>query len=624
MRTCGTQVQILCGKFRKSSAQARPGMPLLSLFLLALTCIGSAIGAEPASANEASRALHALFQREWDYAMQENPTRASHLGDRRWNDQWGDVSIVAIERRHQHDKEVLEELSKMTRADLSPADRLNFDLFKQKVEMGVQGHSFRLYLMPISMRGGIQTADELADALRFETVKDFEDWIGRLRRFPDYMAQTISLMREGVRTEIIQPQVIMGRVPDQIEKQIVTEPEKSPFYKPFREMPDVISKSDQERLRKEAQEAIREAVLPNYRLFKEFFVSEYLPACLKEVGAWQLPKGEEAYAFLARFHTSTPLTPQEIHDLGLREVRRIRGEMEKVKERAGFEGTLQEFFEFLRTDERFYCKTQEELLAAYRAVSKRIDPTMVKVFRTLPRMPYGVEAIPDKIAPDTTAAYYRQPAADGSRAGSYFVNLYKPESRPKWEMMALSLHEAVPGHHLQIALAQEQGELPLFRRHGHYTAYIEGWALYAESLGDELGLYDDPYAKFGQLTYEMWRAVRLVVDTGIHQFKWSRERAIEFFRENAPKTEQDIVNEIDRYIGWPGQALAYKVGELKIKELRAEAQRRLGEQFDLRAFHDAVLLAGAMPLDLLEARVREWIDAAEAPKAARSEKASRP
>jgi uncharacterized protein (DUF885 family) len=325
------------------------------------------------------------------------------------------------------------------------------------------------------------------------------------------------------------------------------------------------------------------------------------------VGIWQLPNGAAMYAYAAHDSTTTSLTPQEIHEIGLKEVKRIRAEMQSIIDKLGFQGSFADFARFLRTDSRFYFKSEEELLEAYRALSRRIDPLLVKVFRTLPRVPYGIEPMPPNVAPDSYVGSYRSPAADGSRAGTFFVNTHKPEIRPKYEMMALSLHEGVPGHHLQIAIAMEQQGIPNFRRYGGYTAFIEGWGLYAESLGDEMGLYDDPYSKFGQLMYEIWRASRLVVDTGMHYLHWERQKAIDFMMENTARQEVDVVNEIDRYIVWPGQALAYKIGQLKISELRAKARQTLGDKFDIRDFHDELLKDGALPLDQLEGKMNAWL-----------------
>jgi uncharacterized protein (DUF885 family) len=558
---------------------------------------------------DAGKALNDFFEAEWNYEMEQSPARASSMGDRRWNDRWGDQSLDAIRKREEHVVDALARLKKFDRAQLSAADQLNYDLFKKDLEQDIEGAKFRSYLMPINQRGGIQTLDELGDQLRFDTLKDFEDWIARLRAFRALVDQNIALMREGARAHIIWPKIVLNRVPAQIDKQLVTKPEDSPFFKPFKKFPDAIGAADRERITKAAQEAIGSGVLPSFQKLKKYFVDEYLPAAPDEVGVWKMPQGADYYAYLARRHTTTDLTPQQIHEKGLSEVARIKAEMEGIMGKVGFKGTMPEFFTKLRTDPQFFYKTPEELLEAYRALAKQIDPNLVKVFKTLPRTPYGVTPIPNNIAPDTTTAYYSQPAADGSRAGTYFVNLYKPETRPKWEMMALSLHESVPGHHLQIALAQELGDIPKFRRYGGYTAFVEGWGLYSESLGQEMGMYADPYSKFGQLTYEMWRAVRLVVDTGMHSMKWDRQKAIDYFMENAPKAENDIVNEIDRYISMPGQALAYKIGELKIKELRERARREIGDRFDVREFHDAVLLSGAVPLDVLEQNIDRWIAA---------------
>ncbi|MEZ6059555.1 MAG: DUF885 domain-containing protein [Planctomycetaceae bacterium] len=414
-------------------------------------------------------------------------------------------------------------------------------------------------------------------------------------------------MKQGMHEGMLHPKVVMQRVPDQIRKQLVDDPRESLYYKPFRSFTIEISDADKSRLQNDAAAAIEECILPSYRTFLKFFEEEYLPASFDSVGCWQRPEGLEMYAALARQFTTTDLTPEQIHQIGLDEVARIRKEMEAIQQQVGFEGSFQEFLTHLRSDPQFYYDNQNDLLEAYRECCRRIDPQLPNLFSRLPKIPYEIVPIPSQMAPDTTAAYYQPPAADGSRAGGYYVNLYKPEARPKYEIEALSLHESVPGHHLQIALAMELDEIPEFRRYEGYTAFIEGWGLYSEKLGEELGLYQDPYSKFGQLTYEMWRAVRLVVDTGMHTMKWSRQDAIDFFAANTAKTLLDIENEVDRYIAWPGQALAYKIGELKIRELRARAEAQLGTAFDVKEFHDVVLRNGAVPLAVLEEIVDAWL-----------------
>ena len=557
--------------------------------------------------NAAAEQLHKLFEDEWDRGLVEDPTYASWLGDRRFNDRWQDLSPEAIDRRINHRREILKRLGEFDVKQLGRTDRISLELFQRKYQNVVDEYPFGWHLVPLNQRGGIQDESTLADAMSFESVQDYENWIARLTSFPVYMDQTLNLMREGVRRKIIHTRVVMQRLPAQIERQIVDDPTRSLYYKPFRNMPDAITAPEQQRLQQAGREAITTHVVPAYREMLRFFNETYLPACYDKPGVWQFPDGREFYALRCRVFTTTEMTPQEIHDTGLREVKRIRYEMQKVVKQVGFQGSFGEFLDHLRTDPKFYYDNPNDLLAAYREVCMRINPRLVRLFNRLPRIPYGVEPIPPHLAPDTTTAYYRRPSVDGMRAGTYFVNLYRPEVRPKYEIEVLSVHEAVPGHHLQIALAQEIEGLPLFRRYGGYTAFIEGWALYSESLGSDLGLYKDPYSKFGQLTYEMWRAVRLVVDTGIHAFGWSRQEAIDFFTANTAKTPLDIENEVDRYISWPGQALAYKIGELKITGLRRRAESELGDRFEVREFHATILGQGAVTLDVLEGIVDDWI-----------------
>ena len=580
-------------------------------FAISLLMAAASAGAAPSPAPPADAAvrLHELFESEWERGLRENPVQASVVGDRRYDDRWPDRSAAALERSHAADRAVLEELESIDPGSLSEAERLNRELFARLYREDLDAWDYGLRYLPVTQRRGVQSAHELAEQLPFATVRDYENWIARLEGIGPYVDQTVALMREGMRRGLTQPRVIMERVPAQIAQQVVTDPASSPFYAPFQRMPASIPEAERARLSAAGRAAIEREVVPAYRRLQEFFNKEYLPASRASVGIWDTPGGEQWYRNRARWFTTTGLTPDEIHEIGLEEVARIRGEMQKVIDRVGFKGSFEEFLKFLRTDPRFRYTDPQQLLQAYEAMSKRVDPQLPKYFGRLPRMPYGVRPIPAQSAPDTTTAYYSPPSLDGRRAGYYYVNLYKPEERPTYEIPVLTIHEAVPGHHLQIALAQELGEQPKFRRNFEATAFVEGWALYSESLGEEMGFYADPYDKFGQLTYEMWRAVRLVVDTGIHHKRWSRQQAIDYFKANAPKSELDIVNEIDRYISWPGQALAYKIGELRIKELRARATAALGPKFDIREFHDLVLGSGAVPLDILESNVEQWLSA---------------
>jgi uncharacterized protein (DUF885 family) len=559
------------------------------------------------AAQQDNPALHRLFADEWERGLREGPENASYQGDARFNDRWTDMSMQAIAAREAADRAALDRLHKINRKTLSEIDKLNYDTFEWQLKQAVARQKFHEYLLPIGMSGGVQTADGMAEVLPFATLKDYQDWLARLNALPALIDQNIALMEQGIKEGIMPPAVLMQRVSKQIAKQAAANPADSAFYKPFVKMPDALTEQQKTSLRAEASATLRDKVVPAYARLAKYFDSTYLPKSRDTIGASALPNGKAYYDLLASYYTTTDLSAEAIHATGLAEVARIRARMEEVKKEAGFKGTLEEFFTFLRSDPQFFHKSGADLLLAYQAMAKRIDPELVKVFSVLPRLTYGVRPIPDNIAPDPTTAYYQGGAADGTRAGFYYVNLYKPEVRPTWEMMALSLHEAVPGHHFQFARALELDNLPMFRKTAYFVAYGEGWGLYAEQLGYDMGLYNNPYDKFGQLTYEMWRAVRLVVDTGMHAKGWSRQQAIDYFKANAPKTEQDIVNEVDRYIGWPGQALAYKIGQLKISALRKRASDALGPRFDLRKFNDEVLGTGSIPLAALENHIVAWI-----------------
>ncbi len=560
-------------------------------------------------APEAER-LHALFKVDWDYHLADAPEEATQYGVTAYDTKWTDLSAAAVAERRRQVARALPVLATIDRSKLSVEDQTNYDLFKRQGEEAAEAAKFPSELIAVHQLTGIQ--QEAAVILRMmprATAAELENQVARLRALGPQVDQVIALLNEGLKRGVTAPQVTLRDVPAQVLAQIPDDPFQSPMLEAFADPAPTVGGEDSLRLRAEAAKAYVEKVRPAFLRLHAFLVDHYLPGARTTIAATALPDGAAWYAHLVKEHTTTDLTVQQIHDLGLAEVKRIRAEMERVKAQTGFKGSMAEFFTFLRTDPRFYYTSADDLLRGYRDIAKRIDPALMRLFGRLPRTTYGVLPVPAYAEKSQTTAYYMPGAPDAGRPGYFYANTYALDTRPKWEMESLTLHESVPGHHLQIALAQEMGELPEFRRNAGYTAFVEGWGLYSESLGDELGLYTDPYMKFGQLTYEMWRAVRLVVDTGMHAKGWTREQAIAFFKENAGKSEHDIVVEVDRYIVWPGQALAYKLGELKLKELRAYATKELGAKLDVRRFHDQVLRHGAVPLSYLEDDIKAWVAA---------------
>jgi uncharacterized protein (DUF885 family) len=559
-------------------------------------------------AGSESERLRELFDLAWAYRLQESPELATEVGAPGENDRWGDVSQAATERRHETHRKILAAAESIDRSKLTDPERLDFDLLHNRLQRDVEGYRFPGELLAINQRNGIQQeVPHLLDIAPAATLRDYDALLARLRALPTLVDQTIALLDRGLAAGVTPSRITLRDVPDQVRALLTDDPLQSALLKPFREIPASVPPDDRVRITRDALHVYQEQAAPAFRKLLQYLSETYVPRARTTIGIAALPNGADWYAYLVRRSTTTDLTPQQIHDLGLSEVKRIRAEMDKVMAATGFKGTFEEFSHFLRTDPRFFYDKAEDLVDAYRVIAKRADPELAHLFATLPRLPYGVTPVPDYEAKSQTTAYYDDGSPAAGRPGTYFVNTYDLKSRPKWEMEALTLHEAVPGHHLQISLAQELQNVPEWRKHNNYTAFVEGWGLYAESLGTEMGFYKDPYSKFGQLTYEMWRAIRLVVDTGLHAQGWTREQAIDYFKANAAKTEHDIEVEVDRYIVNPGQAVAYKIGELKIKELRAYAEKELGPAFDIRAFHDQVLGHGAVPLDVLEKNVKEWV-----------------
>jgi uncharacterized protein (DUF885 family) len=558
---------------------------------------------------EAER-LNQLIGLLFDYAMLEFPEFSTYIGHEQGHDRWTDNSFAAAQRREQDERQTLKILETIERDKLTGIDRLNYDLLLQRSRDGVAGQRFDNEVFRVTqLSGPQQSISRMINMMPASTEAQYQNIIARLEAADRQVDQAIAWMRKGLEKGVTPPAITLRNVPEQIDNQILDEPLQSPLLRHFKQFPEGISEQSQQALLAAATAAYTDRLRPAFQRLHDFLVEDYLPGARESTAMKDLPNGEAWYAFNVKQRTTTDLTPEKIHKIGLAEVKRIRGEMAKIIKETGFDGGFPEFFEFLRTDPRFYFTDKEELLKAYRDIAKRADPKLVGLFGRLPRAPYGIVPIPAYAEKSQTTAYYQPGSLEAGRPGQFFANTYALDTRPKWEMEALTLHEAVPGHHFQIAIQQELEQLAWFRRFGGYTAFIEGWGLYAESLGVEMGFYQDPYSKFGQLTYEMWRAVRLVVDTGMHALGWSRQQAIDFFMENTGKSEHDIVVEVDRYIVWPGQALAYKIGELKIKELRARAESKLGDQFDIRSFHDQLLGQGSLPLTVLEQHMDEWIAA---------------
>jgi uncharacterized protein (DUF885 family) len=595
---------------------------VIPMVLLAQGAANEKSSAETRSDNDAARKFRSYLEEDWKRWMLEYPEVATAAGFPGQNRRWSDDSPAGIEARKKHLHESAAALKALSRDSLPRTEQINYDLYSDLLSTAEEGLQYgddplpfrnvvpRNNWMPVNQMSGVQQeAAETISTMPNRSVADYEDILARLEALPALVEQQRGLLEEGLKRGYSPPKLVLRDVPKQIADLISAEPMASALLEPFKSFPVEIPEHERNRLTNRAKEIYGARLRPAFQKLHDYIVASYLPACRESIAATALPKGAEGYAFHVGWQTTTNLTPQQIHEIGLSEVKRIRAEMDKVIASTNFQGSFHEFTEFLRNDPRFYFEKPDDLVNGYRIIAKKIDPELAHLFGKLPRLPYGVTPIPDFKAPSQTTAYYQAGAPSVGRPGYYFVNTYNLHARPKWEMEALSLHESVPGHHLQISLAQEMENVPEFRKHTGYSAFVEGWALYCESLGEELGMYKDPYSKFGQLSYEMWRAVRLVVDTGMHAQGWTREQAIQFFKDNTGKTDQDITVEVDRYIVWPGQALAYKLGQLKIRELRTQAEKHQGARFNVRAFHDAVLENGALPLNVLSAHMKTWMAA---------------
>ena len=543
---------------------------------------------------------------QWEQNLEDSPIFASLLGNKKFNQDITSNNIKTFESNKLKLKIALNSLNSFNYNQLNSANKLNYQLKEISLSNAIEASNYPSYYLSLNQRGGVQSYYETGDRLVYSSKQDYEDWLIRLSKYVDNIINTKNNLEKGIQNGYTQPRLVTSQVIAQIDNILNSNIEDNPYLKIFINADDsFFAKGEKEDLIIRATELIRVDIIPAYVELNNFLKNIYLPNSRESIGLSDIPDGSAWYEYAARYHTTTNLTPDEIHNIGLKEVKRIRNEMEQIINNLQWDGDFKSFLNYLRTSPRFYYDNPDDLLNAYLIMAKSIDPLLPKIFKVFPRAPYGVIPIPAESAPFTTTAYYNSPAK--GRPGYFYANLYKPESRPKYEIPVLTVHEAVPGHHFQISIAQELENVPTFRKYQSFTAFVEGWGLYSEELGEFMNLYDDPYDKFGQLTYDMWRAIRLVVDTGMHYKDWSRQDAIDLFIENTAKSRLDIENEVDRYIAWPGQALAYKIGQLKILELRNKAELELGDKYDIKDFHHEVLKRGSLPLDILEEYINEWI-----------------
>ena len=585
--------------------------PRLLLSILAFIATLLAPVVQAATAQEQ---LQSIIDDHWQYSLREDPITASRMGEKGYADRLPGVSDKDHARRLQAEKEFVERLNRIDGDKLTDADRVNKNLLAWVLKNSIEANELYLDRIPVNTFYSFwSSALDASNGLNMPQVSDYEDYIKRIQDFGRYFDENLANMRVGVKDGFVLPKIVVEGIAPTVRAQVYDDPKKSSLYEPFKKLPDNFSAADKKRLQAAGAKAIQDYAIPAFDRVATFLEGDYMAAATDSLAAEDLPGGKDYYRHAIRTYVTIDMDPAEIHQIGLAEVKRIRGEMDaliaQLKKEGQFDGNFEEFTEFLRTDPQFYAKTPRELLKEASYIAKRIDYRLPEFFGKLPRLPYGVVPVPAEIAPNYTTASYNPAAIGGTRGGAYWVNTYALDQRPLYELVALTLHEAVPGHHLQGALSQELENVPDFRRNLYLSAFGEGWALYTERLGVEMGVYENAYQQFGRLSYEMWRACRLVIDTGIHSQGWSRQQALDFLADNTSLSKANVRAEVDRYISWPGQALSYKMGEIKIRELRAKAEKELGDQFDVRAFHDAVLANGALPMEMLEVQMDRFIAA---------------